>query len=122
MPVLWPNYKNWFLYLSTLSIWSSLIFLRVCFSIISFHFTNILRASNLYLMGYIQQCLNKLSIKEKVSMTSTQCSLGRSTNTYVNTIMKTFRAVSRGVKFHLRLLVQNAVSTQFYIAGRRTFQ
>ena len=52
------------MYLSILPMRSSLIFLPVCFSIIFFNFTNIPRASPLYLMGYIQRCLDKLSIKE----------------------------------------------------------
>ena len=48
-------------------------------------------------------------------MTSKLCILGRYPNTYMNTIKKTFRAVSKGAKFHLHLLVQNVVSTQFHI-------
>ena len=55
-------------------------------------------------------------------MTFKWCSLSKSPNTYVNTIKKTFWVVSSGVEFHLCLLVQNAVSTQFHIAGRCTFQ
>ena len=50
-------------------------------------------------------------------MASKRCSLGRSLNTNVNTIKKTFRAVSRGAEFHLCLLIQNTVFTQFYVAG-----
>ena len=58
--------------------------------------------------------------RDKVPKTSKWCSLSRSPNTYVNTIKKTFRAVSSGAKFHL--LVQNVVFTQFQVAGRCTFQ
>ena len=38
-------------------------------------------------------------------------------NTYVNTMKKTFQAVISGAEFHLRLLVQNPMSTQFHVAG-----
>ena len=116
------NHRNWSLYYPTLSIWSILVFLPICFSIIFFHFTSICRTSNICLIGYTQHRLDISSINEiKYRWPPNDATLVGSQNTNMNTINKTFQAVSCGVEFHLCQLVHNVVSTQFKITGKCTF-
>ena len=122
IPVFWLNHRNWSLYSPTLSIWSTLIFLSVCFSIILFHFINIFRTSNICLIEYTQHCPDISSINETKYRWLSSCSLSRAPNTNMNTIKKIFRVVSCSAKFHLYLLIQNTMSTNFQFAGRCSFQ
>ena len=64
IPFFYPNCRNWSLYSTTLSIWSTLIFQSVYFFIIFFYFTNIFRTSNLCLKRYTQHRLDISSINK----------------------------------------------------------
>ena len=102
IPVFWLNRKDWSLYSPALSIWSTLIFLPVCFVIIFFHF-KISKISNLYLNPTSPRYI--INKRDKIPMASKWCSFGRTLNTNMNTIKKIFRAVSCDAEFHLHRLV-----------------
>ena len=114
IPSFWPNPRNQSLYSLTRSNWSTLIFLPVYFSIKFFHFTNKFKTTNLCLIGYTKQCLDKSSTKEtKYKWPPSDAVLIGPPNINVKTIKKTSRAVNNYAKFHLHFPFQNTAFNNF---------